>query len=155
QIAGCSQVKKPVRPAQLQAALLQLRSGIKAAVKRVQPTSKLDSTLASRLPLRILLTDDNLINRKVALRLLQQLGYKADTANNGLEALHAVQRQPYDVIFMDVQMPEMDGLEASRRIRQRQQEPAPQGHFHQPVVIIAMTANAMQGDQEKCLAAGM
>jgi len=111
--------------------------------------------MAVRLPLRVLLTDDNVINQKVALRLLQQLGYKADTANNGLEAVRAFERQPYDVILMDVQMPEMDGMEATRRIRERQREPVPHPHFQRPVVIIAMTANAMQGDREKCIAAGM
>jgi CheY-like chemotaxis protein/HPt (histidine-containing phosphotransfer) domain-containing protein len=111
--------------------------------------------MAQRLPLSILLADDNVINLKVALRLLLQLGYKADTASNGLEAIRAVEQKPYDVILMDVQMPEMDGLDATRRIRQRQQEPTPPGHFQRPIVIIAMTANAMQGDREKCVAAGM
>jgi CheY-like chemotaxis protein/HPt (histidine-containing phosphotransfer) domain-containing protein len=111
--------------------------------------------MAERFPLSILLADDNAINQKVALRLLQQLGYKADTANNGLEAVRAVEQKPYDVILMDVQMPQMDGLEATRNIRQRQGEPASAGHFHRPITIIAMTANAMQGDREKCVAAGM
>jgi CheY-like chemotaxis protein/HPt (histidine-containing phosphotransfer) domain-containing protein len=146
---------KPIRPAHLQLALIQLQSGFKPAVQRTQPVSKLDSSMAARLPLRILLTDDNVINQKVALRLLQQLGYKADTANNGLEAVRALERQPYDVILMDVQMPEMDGIEATRRIRERQREAAPHPHFQRPLVIIAMTANAMQGDREKCIAAGM
>ena len=110
--------------------------------------------MAARVPLRILLTDDNVINQKVALRLLQQLGYKADTANNGAEAIRALERHAYDIILMDVQMPEMDGLEATRRIRQRQQGPGPSPHFGQPIVIIAMTANAMQGDRERALSAG-
>jgi len=146
---------KPVQPALLQSALLQVRSGAKPDAKRVLPTSRLDTSMGAKVPLRILLTDDNIINQKVALRLLQQLGYKADTANNGLEAIRALERQPYDIILMDVQMPEMDGLEATRRIRQRQQAPGPSPHFGQPIAIIAMTANAMQGDREKCLAAGM
>ena len=76
-------------------------------------------------------------------------------ANNGLEGLQAIERRPYDLIFMDVQMPEMDGLEATRQIRARQTDPAATGHFKSVIAIVAMTANAMQGDREKCLAAGM
>jgi signal transduction histidine kinase/CheY-like chemotaxis protein/HPt (histidine-containing phosphotransfer) domain-containing protein len=149
-------INKPVKPAQLQTALLQLRSGTQpAAPRKASIPSRLDAGMAERVPLRILLADDNVINLKVALRLLLQLGYKADTASNGLEALRAVEQRPYDVILMDVQMPEMDGLDATRRIRQRQQEAAPPPHFQKPIVIIAMTANAMQGDREKCVAAGM
>ncbi len=149
-------ISKPAKPAQLQSALLQLVSGTRqSTVKKHQPVSKLDSSMAARLPLQILLTDDNIINQKVALRLLQQLGYKADTANNGAEAIRAVEQKPYDVILMDVQMPELDGLEATRRIRQRQQEASPPEHFQRQIAIIAMTANAMQGDREKCVAAGM
>ncbi|HRI18967.1 MAG TPA: response regulator, partial [Burkholderiaceae bacterium] len=81
--------------------------------------------------------------------LLQQMGYRADVASNGIEAIECVTRQPYDVVLMDVQMPEMDGLEASRRIVSRWPEAA------QRPRIVAMTANAMQGDREACLAAGM
>ena len=99
-------------------------------------------------PLRILLAEDNAVNQKLALRLLSQMGYRADVAANGLEAIRAVERQPYDVILMDVQMPEMDGLDATRQICTRW----PRG---QRPRIIAMTANAMQGDRERCLAAGM
>ena len=147
---------KPIKPAQLQSALLSLISGVKPVVeKKVAAVSKLDPALAQRIPLRVLLADDNAINQKVALRLLQQMGYRADIANNGLEVLRALEERPYDIIFMDVQMPEMDGLEASRQIRQRQQEPSPHPHFKQALTIIAMTANAMQGDREKCFAAGM
>jgi len=149
-------VSKPVKPAQLQAALLQLTAGSKSAPRaRAAIASKLDKNLASRFPLRILLADDNPINQKVASRLLQQFGFKADIANNGLAALGALERQPYDIIFMDVQMPELDGLETTRRIRQRQQDPSAIAHFQRPIMIVAMTANAMHGDREKCVAAGM
>ncbi len=154
--SNCVTITKPVKPAQLQAALLQLLSGTRqTAVKKPQVVSKLDASMASRLPLQILLTDDNVINQKVAVRLLQQLGYKADIANNGAEAIRAVERKAYDVILMDVQMPEVDGLEATRRIRKCQNEPSPRANFQKPIIIIAMTANAMQGDREKCVAAGM
>jgi len=112
------------------------------------PSSGLDRQMAERLPLRILVAEDNAVNQKLALRLLSQMGYRADVAGNGLEAIQAVERQPYDVVVMDVQMPEMDGLEASRQICSR-------WHAAQRPRIIAMTANAMQGDREMCLEAGM
>ena len=99
--------------------------------------------------LRILLAEDHPVNRQVMLGLLGRLGYRADLAVNGLEVLAALARQPYDVILMDVQMPEMDGLEATRRIRR--QPPGPGG---QPR-ILAMTAHAMSGDRERCLEVGM
>jgi CheY-like chemotaxis protein len=99
-------------------------------------------------PLRILLAEDNAMNQMVALRLLERLGYGADVAWNGLEALEALDRKPYDVVLMDVQMPELDGLDASRRICERwPADTRPR--------IIAMTANAMPEDREACLAAGM
>jgi CheY-like chemotaxis protein len=99
------------------------------------------------LPLRILLAEDNAINQKLALRLLERMGYRADVAGNGLEALEALRRQTYDVVLMDVQMPEMDGLEATRIICDEWADRRPR--------IIAMTANAMKEDREKCLEAGM
>jgi len=109
---------------------------------------RLDPAMASRHPLRILLAEDNAVNQKLALRILQQMGYRADVASNGIEAVESVGRQPYDVVLMDVQMPEIDGLEAARRIcAQWQAAKRPR--------IIAMTANAMQGDREQCLDAGM
>jgi CheY-like chemotaxis protein len=108
----------------------------------------IDANLAKHHPLRILLAEDNVVNQKLALRLLLQMGYRADVASNGLEAIQAVERQPYDVILMDVQMPEMDGLEATRHLCAR--IPAERRPH-----IIAMTANAMQGDREMCLEAGM
>ena len=118
----------------------------KPRAAKAKPT--MDSGMAARHPLRILLAEDNVVNQKLAMRLLQQMGYRADLASNGIEAIECVERQTYDVVLMDMQMPEMDGLEASRRIAARWKPGA------RPR-IVAMTANAMQGDREDCLAAGM
>jgi signal transduction histidine kinase/methyl-accepting chemotaxis protein/ActR/RegA family two-component response regulator len=122
-----------------------------AAPRALTPTPgslDLDPEQASRHPLRILLAEDNAVNQKLALRLLSQMGYEADVAANGLEAIDAVERQPYDLVLMDVQMPELDGLEATRRIVE--QVPVERRPW-----IVAMTANAMDGDRERCLEAGM
>ena len=141
---------KPLRQSQLFDTLVTLfaptHSEIPAAPLPDKP--HLDPDIAKRHPLRILLAEDNLVNQKLAMRLLEQMGYRADLASNGLEALESVARQTYDVVLMDVQMPEMDGLEAARRLTQGV-EPAARPR------IIAMTANAMQGDREMCLQAGM
>jgi CheY-like chemotaxis protein/nitrogen-specific signal transduction histidine kinase len=153
-LAGC--LTKPIKPGQLHEILLRVMSGSKAAAPEAPATStKLDPTLASRLPLRVLLCDDNVINQKVAARLLKQMGYRADIAANGLEALAALDRQPYDLVFMDVMMPEMGGFEATRIIRERQSQQSQLPNYKSSIIIIAMTASAMQGDREKCLAAGM
>jgi CheY-like chemotaxis protein len=115
---------------------------------RPQPVPVFDATFAVRHPLHILLAEDNPVNQRVAVRFLERIGYQIDTVANGLEAVEAVRRQPYDLVLMDVRMPELDGLEATRRIRA--ELPADQ----QPL-IVAMTAYAYQEDLSECLAAGM
>jgi len=141
-------VYKPIRPAQLLDALCRALSVKPQDAKKAPPTPVLDPHLARRLPLRLLLADDNPINQKVGLSVLHKLGYRADLANNGLEVLKALEQKSYDLLFLDVQMPEMDGLEAARQICQRwPRDRRPR--------IIAMTGNALMGDREKCLAAGM
>ena len=140
---------KPLRQSALHDTLMALLGGETSTRQvKVQVKSKLDAGMAQRHPLRILLAEDNVVNQKLAMRLLQQMGYRADLASNGIEAIESVARQTYDVVLMDVQMPEMDGLEASRRI-------TTQWAAGQRPRIVAMTANAMQGDRELCLAAGM
>jgi CheY-like chemotaxis protein len=146
---------KPIKPQLLRQAILDAlgaqQPGLAQAVKVAQAEKTAEARgarMAERQPLRILLAEDNAVNQKVAARLLERMGYRADVASNGVEALQALKRQRYDVVLMDVQMPEMDGLEASRRI----QRDWPAGERPR---IIAMTAEAMQGDRERCLAAGM
>ena len=146
---------KPIKPAQLYEVLVRVISGTKPTVKKPPADKKVDRTLATRLPLRILLCDDNAINQKVALRLLQQFGYNAELAGNGLEALVAFEKHTFDLIFMDIMMPEMGGIEAAAEIRARQRQRSQYPNYKSPMIIVAMTANAMQGDREKCLAAGM
>lgn len=141
-------VNKPIRPAQLLEALCRALSVQLQREKKAPAAPVLDANLARRLPLRLLLADDNPINQKVGLSVLSKLGYRADLANNGMEVIKALEQKVYDVLFLDVQMPEMDGLEAARQICQRW--PA-----EKRPCIIAMTGNALMGDREKCLAAGM
>ena len=142
-------LNKPLHQSQLFDCLMTLLAAGRAR-EPVQAKAKptMDAGMAQRHPLRILLAEDNAVNQKLALRLLQQMGYRADLAGNGVEVIESLERQAYDVVLMDVQMPEMDGLEASRRIT------AGWPADKRPR-IIAMTANAMQGDREQCLAAGM
>jgi signal transduction histidine kinase/CheY-like chemotaxis protein/HPt (histidine-containing phosphotransfer) domain-containing protein len=141
---------KPVKPSALFDTLVTIFSGQETRVLPRLDAGEVqfDAQMGQKCPLRILLAEDNTTNQKLALRILERIGYRADVAGNGLEALDALKRQPYDVVLMDVQMPEMDGLEATRSIR-RELPQELQPH------IIAMTANAMQGDREMCLAAGM
>jgi PAS domain S-box-containing protein len=140
-----AQLAKPLKASQLYDALMSVLAD---KAKPPEPVEAGPDGTAVTSPLRILLAEDNPVNQKVALLLLERLGYRADVAWNGLEALEALERQPYDAVLMDVQMPELDGLDASRRICERwPPEVRPR--------IIAMTANAMVEDREACLAAGM
>jgi CheY-like chemotaxis protein len=139
-----AQLSKPLKASQLYNTLLQLlTAGRVGAEAEIVTDGK-----QARSALRILLAEDNAMNQKVALRLLERLGYRADVAANGLEAIEALERRPYDVVLMDVQMPELDGLDATRRICERW--PAESRPY-----IVAMTANALPEDREACLAAGM
>jgi len=144
-------LNKPIKQSQLYNVLINI-FGESTSEVRVQRSSgrfsKSIPRIAQELPLRILLADDHLVNQKVGLQILQRMGYRADVAGNGKEVLEALCRQPYDVILMDIQMPEMDGLEASRVICQEWEAAAKPW-------IVAMTANAMRGDREECMAAGM
>ena len=141
-------LNKPIKTSSLFNILL---GAVELTPTNVDPPKKMvkiDQGFGSRHPLRILLAEDNLINQKVAMQILKRLGYLADIAGNGIEALQALERQPYDVVLMDIQMPEMDGDEATRKIRKvwpKDQQP----------YIIAMTANALEGDREKYLSVGM
>ncbi|MCM2309342.1 MAG: response regulator [Sulfuritalea sp.] len=140
-------LNKPIKPAALLDVLLHaMRITPIDSIDR-QPVRS-DPNLSDTLPLKILVAEDNTVNQKVVQQLLAHLGYRADVVASGVEVLDALERQNYDVILMDVQMPEMDGLEATRRLKARYVgATAPR--------IVAMTASAMPGDREICLAAGM
>jgi GAF domain-containing protein/CheY-like chemotaxis protein/HPt (histidine-containing phosphotransfer) domain-containing protein len=142
-------IVKPIKASALHGALavvLDLRSDSVEALG--DAGGVLDPELAARHPLRILVAEDNVVNQRLALRLLEKLGYRADVVANGLEAIEAVERQAYDLVLMDVQMPEMDGVEATRRILERWAD-------GERPWIVAMTAEVMRGDREGFLAAGM
>ncbi|HUC84178.1 MAG TPA: response regulator, partial [Candidatus Acidoferrales bacterium] len=146
-------VHKPVKPAQLSAALERALLSPRSPARPPEPP-KSEKSLAEQLPMKVLLVDDNAINQKVAVRILQQFGYQPEVAGNGREALDKLDQQPFDFIFMDVMMPEMDGLEATRLLRKRQMIGG-YNNYQSRIIIVAMTAHAMQGDREKCIAAGM
>ncbi|MDF3058331.1 MAG: sensor hybrid histidine kinase [Rariglobus sp.] len=119
------------------------------------PVSVSDGLRAALAGTRILLAEDNAVNQKVALAMLEKLGCSADAVADGFEVLEALQRIPYSLVFMDYQMPEMDGLEATRFIRKREQDSGQACPWKSPIYIIALTASAMQGDREKCIEVGM
>ncbi len=144
-------LNKPIKQSYLYNVLAGIFGGVPILSRIHLNAVPIDPQMAQRQPLRILLAEDHLVNQKVALQILHRLGYRADVAGNGIEVLQALDRQHYDVVLMDVHMPEMDGLAATRQICQE----ALSGVLGYKPRIIAMTANAMQGDRELCLEAGM
>ena len=145
ELAPAAHLVKPLKVAPL---LLTIRSLFNPPAAPASTPAGAARLLSDEIPLDILLVEDNPVNRNVALSLLARLGYKADSVVNGLEALNAFEERSYDLILMDLQMPMMDGLEATRELRRR---PAPGRQLR----IVAVTANAVLGDRELCLAAGM
>ncbi|MEI6861260.1 MAG: response regulator [Verrucomicrobiota bacterium] len=145
---------KPVHPEKLRATLVRaLAASVTASpLAPKAPTAPQRPNLSSA-PTTILVAEDNPVNQKVASLILRNLGHACDIVVNGREALEAVQRHPYQLVLMDAQMPEMDGLEATRRIRAGQLAGLP--GFRSDLRIVALTANAMSTDRDACLAAGM
>jgi CheY-like chemotaxis protein len=139
---------KPIKPSYLCEALVAFLASEPLRVPYKSKPSLADPDFALRLPYTILIVEDNRVNQKIFLLLLSKLGYRADTAANGLEAVRALQRQHYDVVFMDMHMPELDGIEATRRILET-------GGGNDRPWIVALTANAMESDRLICLQAGM
>lgn len=139
---------KPIKTSQLYQVLVDVVTQRTKAASKAQFNSEFRTKIGQELPMRILLAEDNAVNQKVALGILSRLGYMADIAGNGLEVLESLRRQNYDVILMDIQMPEMDGIETTQRICQKFSS------LEQPY-IIAMTANALRGDKESYLENGM
>jgi CheY-like chemotaxis protein len=148
EVSFAAYLTKPIKPSQLYDVLVGIFVGRPIHVREPAARPRFDPQMGQRHPLRILLAEDNVVNQKVALRILERLGYRADVAANGLEVLEALERQSYDVVLMDVQMPEMDGVETTHHIvEQWPEERRPR--------IVAMTAHAMQGDRERYLEVGM
>ena len=141
-------VTKPIKASPLHATITTVLGLAPDVWIDEEAANVLDPELGSKHPLRIVLAEDNVVNQKLAIRLLEKLGYRADIAGNGIEALEALERQTYDLLLTDIQMPEMDGVEATRRILERW----PEG---ERPWIVAMTAEAMAGDRERFLEAGM
>jgi signal transduction histidine kinase/CheY-like chemotaxis protein len=143
-------VPKPIRRRQLQRTLDQVFNG-KSEKQSASSHKIFDPDFAKRAPLRILLAEDNPVNQKVAIRMLERLGYRLDAVSNGLEVLEALSRQTYDIVLMDVQMPEMNGLDATRQIIASS---GPQPGVNRPW-ITALTAGAMKENRDECIAAGV
>ncbi|MEM6347437.1 MAG: response regulator [Bacteroidota bacterium] len=143
-----AQLSKPIKPDPLARTILNILSSHRPEVKTKKAITRLDQNFATKNPMRILLAEDNLVNQKVAGRILSKIGYRIDIVANGLEALEAVQRQTYDLVLMDIQMPQMDGKQATQKIHELL--PAKQRPY-----IVALTANALKGDKEEYLAIGM
>lgn len=148
-------VSKPVKQSLLYQAIMKSSGGAVAnetSTQRVRRTARVATHMTSRaLPfsgLRILVAEDNPVNQLVAAEMLKRLGCRADVVGNGREAVEALRRLPYDLVFLDCHMPEMDGFEACRAIRAGETA-------GRRIPVIAMTASALKGDREKCLAAGM
>jgi PAS domain S-box-containing protein len=141
-------LSKPIKQAHLYETLLSVLSGPEKTKKWLRVPSKREGRISEINPLRILVAEDNVVNQKVTLKILDKMGYRADMAANGIEVIEAVRKIPYDLILLDILMPEMDGYHAAEYILL--ELPA-----ERRPVIIAMTANAMDGEREKCLAAGM
>ena len=139
---------KPAKPSALHDVIVSIFAGRPAVVRSKATRTAMDGEMAVRTPLKILVAEDNAVNQKLVLRLLERLGYSADLVENGLEAVAAVDGREYDLVLMDLQMPELDGLEATRRILERH----PDGAAPR---IAALTANAMAEDRAMCIAAGM
>lgn len=146
-----SQLLKPVKLGELFDNVLELmikERGLPQPLTPAKPAPQLNVKLSEQIPLKILVVEDNLLNQKLVVSLLARMGYKAEVADNGLVAYELAKREAFDIIFMDVQMPEMDGIEATQAILQENSNAkAPR--------IIAITANVMQGDRERCLQSGM
>jgi CheY-like chemotaxis protein len=139
------QIPKPIKQSHLFEALRQV-TGHAGPVKKKTAVKQFDGGMAERLPLTILLAEDNSVNQKVGTMMLGNMGYRADMAANGIEVLNAVEKKKYDLILMDIQMPEMDGVEAVSRLREKLADHCP--------YIVALTANALEGDKEKFLGLG-
>jgi CheY-like chemotaxis protein len=148
EIGFVAQLNKPIKASRMLDALTSALSGRPRTVRAPASKSVFDVTFGQLHPLRILLAEDNLVNQKVAVAILQRVGYSPDVVDNGREALEALRRQPYDVILLDMEMPEMGGEEAAVLIAQEWP------HATRPR-IVAMTAHAFEGDRERFLAAGM
>jgi len=148
-VAGLAHISKPVTASSLFNALIETSGGLAGAGETVAASPVIpELDRDEQPPIRVLLAEDNLVNQKLALRMLEKLGFAADVAANGVEAIAAIDKQTYDLVLMDIQMPEMDGWQATREIRSRWPE-------NEGPRIVALTANAMAEDRQRCFDEGM